>query len=175
VNEQERYEVACWCCEREIELPAGPADRREIRRCPRCGARPSVSSAPTLADIGITRDQSSRWQKLADIPQPEFERRAGCARAIARKGGKARSERGWWESMNNRRRRASNQQWQGCTTILGMEQNCSVCGVPARPLHVYQGRQLCGKHCPECGAEKSSSGGREPAKTATQFQPEEFK
>ena len=59
--------------------------------------------------------------------------------------------------------------------ILGMEQNCSVCGAPARPLHVYQGRQLCGKHCPECNVrEESSSGGRELAKTATQFQPEEL-
>jgi hypothetical protein len=27
----------------------------------------------TLRDLGISRDQSSRWQKLGAIPQPEFE------------------------------------------------------------------------------------------------------
>ena len=36
--------------------------------------RPSkVSDAPTLPDLGITRDQSSQYQKLADIPEEEFE------------------------------------------------------------------------------------------------------
>ncbi|WP_244827656.1 hypothetical protein [Caballeronia sp. TF1N1] len=29
--------------------------------------------APTLADLGLTRDQSSKWQKLAQIPEAEFE------------------------------------------------------------------------------------------------------
>jgi hypothetical protein len=28
----------------------------------------------TLADLGVTRDQSSQWQKLAAIPEDEFER-----------------------------------------------------------------------------------------------------
>jgi hypothetical protein len=28
---------------------------------------------PTLSDYGITRDQSSQWQRLAKVPQPEFE------------------------------------------------------------------------------------------------------
>jgi hypothetical protein len=27
----------------------------------------------TLADYGVTKDRSSRWQKLAAIPEPEFE------------------------------------------------------------------------------------------------------
>lgn len=27
----------------------------------------------TLEDLGITRDQSSKWQQLAEIPEPEFE------------------------------------------------------------------------------------------------------
>ena len=27
----------------------------------------------TLSDLGITRDQSSQWQKLAAVPAPEFE------------------------------------------------------------------------------------------------------
>ena len=30
--------------------------------------------APTLRELGISGDDSSRWQRLADIPQEEFER-----------------------------------------------------------------------------------------------------
>ena len=29
---------------------------------------------PSLKDLGITRDQSSKWQQLANVPQKEFER-----------------------------------------------------------------------------------------------------
>lgn len=38
--------------------------------------RDSVS-APTLSDLGITKDQASQWQALADIPTEQFE--AGLA------------------------------------------------------------------------------------------------
>ena len=38
---------------------------------------------PTLEDVGITRDQSSRWQQAAKVPEKEFERHIaefqGCA------------------------------------------------------------------------------------------------
>ena len=33
----------------------------------------TTSEPKTLPELGITRDQSSKWQQLADIPEPEFE------------------------------------------------------------------------------------------------------
>jgi hypothetical protein len=33
-----------------------------------------------LSDLGITKDQSSRWQKLAQVPEKNFERRLEEAR-----------------------------------------------------------------------------------------------
>jgi hypothetical protein len=33
----------------------------------------TLIEAPKLADFGITRNQSSKWQKLADIPEADFE------------------------------------------------------------------------------------------------------
>ena len=35
----------------------------------------NCSPGVQLEDVGISRKQSSRWQKLADIPEPEFEER----------------------------------------------------------------------------------------------------
>ena len=34
----------------------------------------TLNSQRTLADLGVTRNQSSQWQKLAAIPDDEFER-----------------------------------------------------------------------------------------------------
>jgi hypothetical protein len=33
-----------------------------------------LNPTPTLSDLGITRDQSSKWQQLAAVPAEEFER-----------------------------------------------------------------------------------------------------
>jgi hypothetical protein len=32
-----------------------------------------MSNAATLSDLGITRDQASKWMRLAQIPEHEFE------------------------------------------------------------------------------------------------------
>lgn len=41
------------------------------------------SKPATLADLGISRDQSSRWQSIASIPEPEFEGAIESAKAAA--------------------------------------------------------------------------------------------
>jgi len=41
------------------------------------------SKPATLADIGITRDQSSRYQKLAAMPEDQFEAAVQTAKAVA--------------------------------------------------------------------------------------------
>jgi hypothetical protein len=43
------------------------------RRMELMGRPRKVSDATTLSDLGITRDQSSQWQKLAAGTQPQFE------------------------------------------------------------------------------------------------------
>lgn len=34
----------------------------------------STTEPPTLAEMGITKDQSSKWQQLANVPEAEFEK-----------------------------------------------------------------------------------------------------
>jgi hypothetical protein len=41
------------------------------------GKRPL--SRPTLSDLGVTKDQSSRWQQLAKLPEQKFEIQVGRA------------------------------------------------------------------------------------------------
>lgn len=44
---------------------------------------PPIDNAPTLAEIGISKNQSSRWQKLAAIPETQFEQAVEAAKEIA--------------------------------------------------------------------------------------------
>jgi len=48
----------------------------------------SDSTPPTLSDLGITRDQSSRWQTIATLPETEFEAEI----AVHRESGRLSSE-----------------------------------------------------------------------------------
>ena len=53
---------------------------------------------PTLADQGITKDQSADWQKMGEIPDDEFEEAlAGPGRAV----------------RVSRDRRGRDRRWQG--------------------------------------------------------------
>lgn len=46
-------------------------------------SQPATNSQKTLSDIGISRDQSSRWQKLADMPEEHFETAVATAKEHA--------------------------------------------------------------------------------------------
>lgn len=72
-------EMVGWATEIKIraERRAGELLREMEKTGERAGrGQPKVMSHDTtLPDLSISRDQSSRWQKLADIPEQEFEDR----------------------------------------------------------------------------------------------------
>ncbi len=59
-----------------ILIREGQADGTIATQSRHPGSVASVDTAPkVLADLNVSRDQSSRWGKLADIPDDEFEAR----------------------------------------------------------------------------------------------------
>ena len=58
--------------------------------------------AATLADAGISRTQSSRWQKVADVPEPEFQEYVAAERAKAKTladAGISRTQSSRWQKV----------------------------------------------------------------------------
>ena len=44
---------------------------------------PPATAPPKLADLGISKTQSSRWQKRAEIPEGEFEKQVAAVKRKA--------------------------------------------------------------------------------------------
>lgn len=57
------------------ELLIEMAARGERQKSGQADGRRAQPSVPKLADLGVSRTQSSRWQAIARIPQEEFERK----------------------------------------------------------------------------------------------------
>ena len=67
------------------ELLREMADRgeRDVGGRGALGSREKPNSPPTLADLGVTKTQSSRWQRLADLDDQAFEARVETAKRQA--------------------------------------------------------------------------------------------
>lgn len=69
-----RSERRCGELLKEIELAKGTRGTASGRDSSGGSIiRPPENDIPTLSDMGITKDQSSNWQKLADVPEDKFE------------------------------------------------------------------------------------------------------
>ena len=65
-----------WAAPKNPRMTRGFLVSALLMTSPRSGrsCRPGkASDATTLSDLGITRDQSSQWQKLAAVPEAQFE------------------------------------------------------------------------------------------------------
>jgi len=57
------------------EMPKNPGSQGQLQGRSLSGdaiAEPPETNIPTLDDLGITTKESARWQKMADIPEPQF-------------------------------------------------------------------------------------------------------
>ena len=81
-------ELVAWAS--EIKVRAERRAGEMLAEMPKhSGGNPNLSrsttgSPPTLEDLGVSRDQSSRWQKLAAIPEAKFEQAVAAAKETAR-------------------------------------------------------------------------------------------
>ncbi len=67
------------------EMPKSPGTKGQLQGKSSGGhiVVPPEESARTLADLGISKNESSRWQKLAAVPADKFEQAVSAAKAIA--------------------------------------------------------------------------------------------
>lgn len=104
-------ELILWATEIKVraerkagEMLADAAERGErvTYRDARWGTESQTATRTTLADIGVTKDQSARWQQLASMSEDHFEAAVATAKDTAgqvttafmlREAGKARPRR----------------------------------------------------------------------------------
>jgi len=68
-----RAERKCGELLSEMEKAKGGGDRKSEKYHPSQDATGDPSGNKTLAEMGVTKDQSSKWQQLARVPDKEFE------------------------------------------------------------------------------------------------------
>jgi len=91
---------------REIQLLAARKAGEVLKQMAEAGERAKPGSAggrgnrsstvPTIKDLGITADQSARWQRIAAVPDDEFRKRMdrGWGEAAVARGARKKREKG---------------------------------------------------------------------------------
>ncbi len=65
----------------KMEKNRGGGDRKSDHP-----SRGTTGDKSTLSDLGVTRDQSSRWQALAGVPEEDFEKSLGAKKKPSTSG-----------------------------------------------------------------------------------------
>jgi hypothetical protein len=80
--EADAYEIRLRAERRAGEL-LGEMEKHSGGRPEKTGSEPRPVSTPKLSDLGVTKSQSSRWQRLADLPDEQFEAKVDRAKRKA--------------------------------------------------------------------------------------------
>lgn len=83
--------------------------------------RSSETTTPKLSEIGISKDLSSRAQKLAAVPEQEFEKEVGDWRERVEKEGKrvsARLEKAGAKAIQSQEKQASDEETYGGLDVI---------------------------------------------------------
>ena len=74
-QQAQNREAELRACEIRLraERKAGLLLRAMDRATAEQGRPPKASSATTLSSLGLSRDQSAKWQRLANVPDDQFE------------------------------------------------------------------------------------------------------